>query len=277
MLNESEKVIDFGQKGVCWFRVLHCHGCCATYSWYAHLMAARSAKLVAQSVVFWYCFSSWLQPFNQSIRFVCLSSTNILKDNEPMISCSRRGGSYKSSNFLPMRNTWALWCWVDTSQPASEPEVINNMQVYWTCLYICSHLFCIMFYPIRSQFQLNLNCVKRTTVWAPCCVAMEIWAAQFFVMLEVRRRKEFCNQTQPTFRDSSSAYQVCGSVFAEVKYFILRQTKHETRRYTRYEMCAVVCTCRQRREITLSATGMVESSWQIRLQNNFAFSARIYS
>lgn len=161
MLNESEKVIDFGQKGVCWFRVLHCHGCCATYSWYAHLMAARSAKLVAQSVVFWYCFSSWLQPFNQSIRFVCLSSTNILKDNEPMISCSRRGGSYKSSNFLPMRNTWALWCWVDTSQPASEPEVINNMQVYWTFLFICSYLFCIMFYPIRSQFQLNLNCVKK--------------------------------------------------------------------------------------------------------------------
>lgn len=60
--------------------------------------------------------------------------------------------------------------------------------------------------------------------------------------------------------------------FAEVKNFRDRQNirpeKHET-----WNMCEV-CTCRRRREITLSAAGVVESFWQIRFQNDFAFSAK---
>lgn len=140
----------------------------------------------------------------------------------------------ESSNFLPMKNTWVLWCWVDTSHSVKTRSYKYRWNVL-KCIYALKYFstFVQMFYItsdfIQSFFCFNWPVWKRNSGWAPCCVALEIWTVQLFCNAKSQEEKWIMQLDSTRFSWVSACLSSARLVFCRSENFILRQTTHETR------------------------------------------------
>lgn len=167
----------------------------------------------------------------------------------------------ESSNFLPMKNTWVLWCWVDTSHSVKTRSYKYRWNVL-KCIYAFQYFstFVQMFYItsdfIQSFFCFNWPVWKRNSGWAPCCVALEIWTVQLFCHAKSQEEKWIMQLDSTHFSWVSACLSSARLVFLQKWKFYFETDNAWDPTNTGYETCAVVRTCRCWRE---PQTGMVQS------------------